>query len=77
MYKNHECVVSVRMPSDLVDKLDSVASHFSFYKRSAVLRAILSQVFRDLSDSEVYDIIRNLYTAKSYRKVLRLHDPDS
>lgn len=77
MYKSQNCLVSVRMPSDLVIKLDSVASHFGYYKRSDVLRAFVSQVFHDLSDSEVYDIMRNLARRAETRKVLRLHDPIS
>lgn len=77
MYAKQDKLISVRMPADLVVMLDFVASHFGYYKRSDVLRAFVSQVFHDLSYSEIFDIMRNLSTAKAYRKVLRLHDPDS
>lgn len=77
MYQKQDKLISIRMPADLVDKLDSVAFRHSFYKRSDVLRALVSQVFNDLTDLQVSEIMRNLSIAKSCRKVLRLHDPDS
>lgn len=77
MYQKQDKLISVRMPADLVDKLDSVASRFHFYKRSDVLRAFVSQIFNDLTDLQVLQILRNLSTAEANRKVLRLHDPDS
>ena len=77
MYKRQDKLVSVRMPSDLVDKLDIVASRFDYYKRSDVLRAFASQIFNDLTDLQISEIMRNLSRANVNRKVLRLHDPES
>lgn len=77
MYQKQDKLISVRMPSELVDKLDAVASRFGYYKRSDVLRAFASQIFNDLTDLQISEIMRNLSCAKAYRKVLRLHDPDS
>lgn len=77
MYQKQDKLISVRMPSDLVDKLDAVASRFSYYKRSGVLRAFTSQIFNDLSDLQISEIMINLSRVSKYKKVLRLHDPDS
>lgn len=77
MYQKEDKLISVRMPSDLVDKLDAVASRFGYLTRSNVLRAFASQIFNDLTDLQVSEIMRNLTIPKADRKVLRLHDPDS
>lgn len=77
MYKRQDKSISIRMPSDLVDKLDAVAMHFGYYGRSDVLRAFASKIFEDLSESEVWQIMRGRSERKELKKVLRLHDPDS
>ena len=76
MYQKQDKSIAIRMPSDLVDKLDAVSAHFSYCTRSEVLRAFVSRIFEDLSESEVWEIMRVRSEWKEYRKVLHMHNPD-
>lgn len=51
-------LVSVRLDEDLIKKIDDVAHRQRYWKRSDIIRDILIAAFDEMSDGDIYDMIR-------------------
>ena len=49
---------SIRLGSEEVKRLDSLATKHFYWKRSGIVRGILLAVFRALTDNQIYDLVR-------------------
>lgn len=58
-------LVSVRMDDDLIKKLDEVAQKHTYWKRSDIIRNILTAVLAEMSASDIYNMIRYAWYKKN------------
>lgn len=61
MSKNNLKLLCVRLDEDLISELDKVTQKRSYWKRSEIIRNILTAVFAEMSDGDIYDMIRYHY----------------
>lgn len=48
---------SIRLGSEEVKRLDSLATKHFYWKRSGIVRGILLAVFRALTDYQIYELV--------------------
>lgn len=58
-------LVSVRMDDDLIKKLDEAVQKHTYWKRSDIIRNILTAVLAEMSASDLYNMIRYYYYKKN------------
>ena len=58
-------LVSVRMDDDLIRKLDEMARVYSYWKRSDIIRNILTAVLAEMPAADLYNMIRYYYYRKN------------
>lgn len=51
-------LVSIRLDEDLIKKIDNEALRQRYWKRSDIIRDILTAVFDEMSGRDIYDMIR-------------------
>lgn len=65
MRKQHLKLLCVRIDEDLIQKLDEVTTKRTYWSRSEIIRNILTAVFAEMSDGDIYDMIRYHYLKKN------------
>ena len=65
MSRDNLKLVSVRMDDDLIRKLDEVAEKHTYWKRSDIIRNILTAVLAEMSGGAIYNMIRYHYYTKN------------
>lgn len=58
-------LVSLRIESDTVEKLDELAKEHIYWKRSDIVRNILTAVLSEFDKRAIYDMIRYYYNRKN------------
>lgn len=58
-------LVSVRLDEDLIKKLDEVAHNHIYWKRSDIIRNILTAVLSEMSGGAIYNMLRYYYYKKN------------
>lgn len=61
-------LVSVRLDEDLIKKIDNEALRRRYWKRSDIIRDILTAVFDEMSGRDIYDMIRYPWYRKNVVK---------
>ena len=51
-------LVSIRLNEDLIKKIDNEALRQRYWKRSDIIRDILTAVFDEMSERDIYNMIR-------------------
>lgn len=58
-------LVSVRMDEEVIKKLDEVAQKHTYWKRSDIIRNILTAVLAEMSAGDIYNMIRYAWYKKN------------
>lgn len=58
MEKNNLKLLSVRIEPDTLVKIDAFCKNHTYWKRNAVINQILTTIFTDFDDRQVYDMVR-------------------
>lgn len=65
MSRDNLKLISVRLDEDLIKKLDEEVRNRTYWKRSDIIRNILTAVFAEMSSGDIYDMIRYHYLKKN------------
>lgn len=65
MSRDNLKLISVRLDEDLIRKLDKEVQNRSYWKRSDIIRNILTAVFAEMSAGDIYNMIRYHYFKKN------------
>ena len=57
MQKNLK-LISCRINPDTLDQIDAFTENRAFWTRNTVINRVLSSVFRNFSDRQIYDMVR-------------------
>ena len=58
-------LVSVRMDEEVIKKLDEVAQKHTYWRRSDIIRNILTAVLAEMSAGDIYNMIRYAWYKKN------------
>ena len=58
-------LVSVRMDEEVIKKLDEVAQKHTYWRRSDIIRNILTAVLAEMSAGDIYNMIRYAWCRKN------------
>lgn len=56
---------SIRLGSDEIKRLEVLSSKYFYWRRSGVIRGILLAIFKVLSNTQIYDLVRFGYGSSS------------
>ena len=65
MSRDNLKLISVRLDEDLIKKLDEEVRNRTYWKRSDIIRNILTAVFAEMSKVDIYNMIRYHYFKKN------------
>ena len=65
MSRDNLKLISVRLDEDLIRKLDKEVQNRSYWKRSDIIRNILTAVFAEMSSGDIYNMIRYHYNKRN------------
>lgn len=65
MSRDNLKLVSVRMDDELIKKLNEVTRNHIYWKRSDIIRNILTAVLAEMSAGDIYNMIRYYYYKKN------------
>ena len=51
-------LTSIRIPSDVYEKIEALADRHSYWKKSTIINGLLAAVLYNFKDEEIYDMIR-------------------
>lgn len=62
MPKENLQLISARIDSDTLQRIEKFTARHSYWKRNTVINNILISIFEDFSDKQIYDMVRrNLF----------------
>lgn len=65
MSRDNLKLISVRLDDDMIKKLDELAHHYTYWKRSDIIRNILFAALREMSAGDIYNMIRYHFYKKN------------
>lgn len=65
MSRDNLTLVSVRMDDDLIRKLDEEVKKHIYWRRSDIIRNILTAVLAEMSAGDIYNMLRYYYYKKN------------
>lgn len=65
MSRDNLKLISLRMEPEMVEKLDELAKSHIYWKRSDIIRNILTAVLAEFDSRAIYDMIRYYYNRKN------------
>ena len=60
MPKENLQLISVRIDPDTLAKIEKFAARHSYWKRNTIINCLLTTIFQDFNDKQIYDMIRRI-----------------
>ena len=58
MNKDNLQLISARIDSDTLQKIEKFTARHSYWKRNTIINCLLMTIFKDFSDKQIYDMVR-------------------
>lgn len=58
MPKENLQLISARLDTDTLAKIEKFAARHSYWKRNTIINCLLMTIFQDFNDRQIYDMVR-------------------
>ncbi len=65
MSKNNLKLLSVRLNPDTIEAIEKFTADHPYWNRNSVINNLLTTIFKDFTDKQVYDMARRSFFAKN------------
>lgn len=65
MAKENLKLLSVRLNPDTVEAIEQFTKNHTYWNRNSVINHLLSTIFMDFTDQQVYDMVRRYFFTKN------------
>ena len=65
MSKNNLKLLSVRLNPDTIEAIEKFTVDHSYWNRNSVINNLLTTIFKDFTDKQVYDMVRRHFFTKN------------
>lgn len=65
MSKNNLKLLSVRLNPDTVEAIEKFTVNHPYWNRNSVINDLLSTIFKDFTDKQIYDMVRRHFFSKN------------
>lgn len=65
MSKNNLKLLSVRIEPETLDKIEAFTKSHTYWNRNSVINCVLTTLFNDFTDRQVYDMVRRHWFKKN------------
>lgn len=69
MAKNNLKLLSVRIDPETLEKIEAFTKRHTYWNRNSVINSLLTTLFMDFTDRQIYDMVRRLWFKKNEIKV--------
>lgn len=60
MPKENLQLISVRIDPDTLAKIEKFAARHSYWKRNTIINCLLTTIFQDFNERQIYDMVRRI-----------------
>ena len=68
MPKDNLQLISARIDSDTLQKIETFTTRHCYWKSNAVINGILMTIFKDFNERQIYDMVRRNFFKEQYVK---------
>ena len=65
MSKNNLKLLSVRIQPETLEKIEAFAKNHTYWNRNSVINCVLTTLFEDFTDRQIYDMVRRHWFSKN------------